>query len=131
MIGFCRWLKFRLLLAAVTHKTGGPGSVGPGEDLTVEVLDHFNHVPGPSFSFCVLCEIRWFVTKRAFHSQASVEGTHDGTQICCLLHLQNLEIGGRMVKSGPSPATFFTGPLLGRDTQTHEQKKENDQWCEL
>ncbi len=132
MIGFFRrWLKFRFFVAAVTHKTGGPGGVGPGEGPTIEILDDFNHVAGPLFWFCVFCEIRRFVTKRAFHTQSSVEGPHNGAQICCLLYLQNLEIGGRMVKSSPSPATFFTGSLLGRDTQTHEQKQTHDQWCEF
>ena len=45
---FGRWLKFRIFVAAVAHKAGGPGCVGPGEDLTVEMADHFNHVTGRS-----------------------------------------------------------------------------------
>jgi len=88
MIGFFRrWLKFRLFVAAVTHKTGGPGCVGPGEGRTIEILDDFNHVAGPLFLFGVLCEIRRFVTKLAFHTQPGVEGPHNGTQIFWLLHL--------------------------------------------
>ena len=88
MIGlFRRWLKFRFLVAAVTHKTGGPGCVGPGEGLTIEIPDDFNHVAGQLFLFCVFCEIRPFVTKLAVHTQPGVEGPHNGTQIFCLLHL--------------------------------------------
>ena len=88
MIGFFRrWLKFRFFVAAVTHKTGGPGGVGPGEGLTIEVLDDFNHVAGPLFLFRIFCEIRRFMTKLAFHTQPGVEGPHNGTQIFRLLHL--------------------------------------------
>lgn len=99
--------------------------------------DHFNHVAGSLIVLPVLCEIRRFVTKPAFYTQSSVEGPHNGAQIFCLLHLQNLEISGRMVESGPSPPTFFPRTLLDflipakGDAQTYEQKKVNDQWCEF
>ncbi len=88
MIGFFRrWLTFRFFVPAVTHKTGGPGGVGPGEGLTIEVLDDFNHVTGSLFLFCIFCEIRRFVAKLAFHTQPGVEGPHNGTLIFRLLHL--------------------------------------------
>ena len=81
------WLKFRLFLAAVAHETGGPGGVGPGEDLTIEVPDDFNHVAGLLFVFCVFCKILFLVTKLTVHPESTVERSHNGTQIFWLLHL--------------------------------------------
>ena len=72
----------------MTHETGGPGGgIGPGEDLTIEMPDHFNHVAGSLIVLPVLCEIRRFVTKLTVHTKPTVEGPHNGTQILWLLHL--------------------------------------------
>jgi len=73
-----RRIELRIDIAIVAHIAGRSGGALPGEDLRVDLPDHFDHLPGRLLVGCVLGPILTVVAKTASDTQGPVEVLHNG-----------------------------------------------------
>lgn len=85
-----RRIEVRINTAIVAHVAGRSGGTLPGEDLRVDLPDHFNHLPGRLLVGYVLSPILRVVAETAVHTQRPGIVLHDGAQIFRIFNLKHL-----------------------------------------